>query len=130
MNSVYLQFIKYILVGLLNSAVGLAVIYGCMAIGLNDVIANAVGYLVGFCVSFTMNSKWTFRQRGDPAAVARFLLVTSVAYAANLGTMLATRDVLHVDHRLAQLAGMVAYTLVGFVGAKVYAFRIKHNAPQ
>lgn len=127
MTTLYLQFAKYILVGVLNSAVGLLIIYLGMASGLNDVTANAVGYLVGFGISFALNSKWTFRQSRTTSSMFRFLLVTAVAYATNLCTMLATRDLLHIDHRLAQLAGVVAYTFIGFAGARLYAFRIKRE---
>jgi putative flippase GtrA len=127
MTSLYQQFAKYILVGILNSAVGLGVIYLGMASRLNDVAANAFGYLVGFGISFAVNSKWTFRHSRTTSAMLRFLFVTVVAYISNLGAMLATRDLLHVDHRLAQLAGVAIYTLVGFAGARLYAFRIKQN---
>jgi putative flippase GtrA len=116
------------MVGVLNSAVGLLIIYLGMASGLSDVTANAVGYLVGFGISFAINSKWTFQQTRTRASMLRFLLVTAVAYCGNLATMLATRDMLHVDHRLAQMAGVIAYTLIGFTGARLYAFRTKRHA--
>jgi putative flippase GtrA len=127
MTALYLQFAKYIAVGVLNSAVGLMIIYLGLALGLNDVAANALGYLVGFAISFAINSKWTFKQTRTTSSMFRFLLVTAIAYGGNLITMLATRDILHVDHRLAQLAGVISYTCIGFVGARVYAFRIKRN---
>lgn len=123
MTTLFTQALKYALVGLLNSAIGLLVIFLCMEIGWNDVLANVAGYAVGFCVSFLINSKWTFQHTRDASSLLRFLLVTFTAYAGNLAAMLATRDILHVDHRLAQLAGVCAYTAIGFVGARVYAFR-------
>jgi putative flippase GtrA len=57
MQHIALQFVKYLLTGLLNATVGLTLIYSCMAIGLNDVASNAIGYAVGFCVSFFVNNK-------------------------------------------------------------------------
>ncbi|WP_233862461.1 GtrA family protein [Paraburkholderia adhaesiva] len=131
MREISFQFAKYLLVGLLNSAVGLVFIYLGMALGLSDVSANAIGYLVGFGVSFAANSKWTFRQaRTTPAVFARFMIVTGVAYAGNLFAMLVARDDLHFDHRLAQLVGVAAYTMIGFVGARFFAFNLKQNPHQ
>lgn len=131
MRELSFQFAKYLLVGLLNTFVGLAFIYLGMALGLSDVIANAIGYLIGFCVSFVANSKWTFRQnRTTPGAFARFLLVTGVAYAGNLCVMLLARDGLHLDHRLAQLVGVPAYTMIGFIGSRLFAFSVKRNPHQ
>jgi putative flippase GtrA len=131
MTNLYLQFAKYVLVGLLNSAVGLVFIFLCMSLGLNDVLSNAVGYMAGFSVSFVVNSKWTFQQgRPTSSIFVRFLLVTGVAYAGNLCVMLVVRDSLHIDHRLAQLFGVATYTLIGFFGARLFAFRIKRNSHQ
>ncbi|CAG4885513.1 GtrA family protein [Paraburkholderia saeva] len=127
----YFQFAKYVLVGLLNSTIGLLLIYVSMMLGLSDILANAVGYLVGFGVSFMLNSKWTFRQaRITSSTFTRFLLVTGFAYAGNLCAMLLVRDGLHVDHHLAQLFGVATYTLIGFLGARLFAFRNEQNSHQ
>jgi putative flippase GtrA len=126
--NLHIQFGKYLLVGTLNSAIGLLIIYVCMAAGLSDIKSNALGYLIGFFVSFTLNSRWTFSQRRSTAALIKFLLVTVVAYAANLCAMMLARDTLAVDHRLAQLVGVAAYTGVGFIGSKIYAFKSKQSS--
>ncbi|MBE1159145.1 GtrA family protein [Dyella acidiphila] len=126
MQQIYLKFLKYLATGLLNTAVGLTLIYSCMAIGLSDVASNAVGYAVGICVSFFVNNKWTFEQdRPTVAKFVRFVLVAGGAYAVNLWVMLTARDVLHIDHRLAQLFGVAAYTGVSFIGACIFVFRPK-----
>lgn len=131
MTNPYFQFAKYVLVGLLNSTIGLVLIYVGMMLGLSDVLANAVGYLVGFGVSFMLNSKWTFQQaRTTSSTFSRFLLVTGVAYVGNLCVMLLVRDGLHIDHRLAQLFGVAVYTLIGFLGARLFAFRNEPNSHQ
>lgn len=126
MRDTWIQFIKYLLTGLLNSAIGLTLIYVCLAAGLGDIAANVAGYAVGFCVSYFVNNKWTFRQ--DRATVAKFggfLLVAGAAYVFNLFVMLAARDQLHIDHRIAQLLGVAAYTGSSFIGMRLFVFRSK-----
>jgi len=124
MNRHLAQIARFLLVGLANTAVGLAAIFVALAAGLGDVPANALGYLVGFAVSFVLNGRWTFgRAAVDAARMWRFLLVTVAAYGANLGTMIFARDAMGIDHRWAQLLGMVVYTTVGFLGARNFAFR-------
>jgi putative flippase GtrA len=128
MQDIGFQFIKYLLAGLLNTAVGLTLIYTCMALGVGDVASNAVGYAVGFCVSFFVNNKWTFQQ--DTATVSkfvRFLIVAGIAYGINLWVMLTARDHLHIDHRICQLLGVVAYTGTSFVGARLFVFRSRQT---
>jgi putative flippase GtrA len=126
MRNTWFQFLKYLLTGLLNSAIGLTLIYACMSAGLGDVVANVIGYAAGFFVSFFVNNKWTFKQRRPTMAkFAGFLLVASAAYALNLFVMLTARDQLHIDHRIAQLLGVVAYTGSSFIGVRIFVFGSK-----
>lgn len=126
LEAMYAQLAKYLTVGVLNSGVGLLVIYACMAAGLGDVLANALGYSIGFVVSYIFNSRWTFAQnRLTASALARFLLVTGVAYLGNVCALLVSRDTLKIDHHIAQLIGVATYTVIGFAGSRRFAFRPK-----
>lgn len=117
------QAVRYGVVGTLNTVVSLTVIYLFMALGVGDVTANAVGYLLGLSLSYVLNSQWTFGYRGAHAgAVPRFLLVLAAAYAANLAALLLARDWGGVDSHLAQLFGVAAYVGIGFVGSWLYVF--------
>lgn len=117
------QAVRYGAVGVMNTALGLAVIYTCMALGVGDVAANLVGYAVGFVVSYMLNSRWTFAFHGahGPAA-GRFLIVLGIAYLANLLTLLTARDAWGVGSHGAQLLGVLVYAAVGFIGSRAFAF--------
>jgi len=115
---------KFVLVGLSNTLVGLGVIYLAKWLaGLDDVVANVLGYGVGLALSFSLNKAWTFRFSGDAAAaLVRFLLVFAVAYLANLGTVLFLARTLEANGYLAQLAGVAPYTLISYLGSRYFAF--------
>lgn len=120
------ELVRYIIVGLINTAGGLAIIYLCMALGLGDVTANLIGYAVGFAISFFLNGKWTFRRASlSHVEFAWFVSVVVIAYLVNLGTMLYTRDGLNLGSVVAQMAGVVAYAAVGYFGMKFVAFRVR-----
>ena len=54
----FLQFTKFLGVGVANTLVALLVIYAAKwYLGLGDVAANALGYSVGLFISFTLNSR-------------------------------------------------------------------------
>jgi putative flippase GtrA len=56
------QILKFIIIGLLNSLITLAIIYFLFNIYKMDYrIANAVGYIIGFINSFIWNKLWTFK---------------------------------------------------------------------
>jgi putative flippase GtrA len=114
---------RFLLVGVGNTLTGLAVIFAAKAVGVGDVVANATGYAVGIALSFALNRRWTFRHEGPVHhALARFLAVTAVAYLANLAVVLGVISTGVVSSYLAQVAGVPAYTLVGYLGSRWYAF--------
>jgi putative flippase GtrA len=116
------QFIKYLLVGGLNTAISAAIIFIVQAAGARPVVANIAGYAFGVGLSFALNSKFTFRTEATRHTAMRFLVVVLISYLANLATML---SVLHVTHApyVAQLCGIPVYVIVGFVGNKYWAMR-------
>lgn len=111
-------------VGLINTALGLGVIFACMDwLHLAPLVANAAGYAVGLLVSFTLNGRFTFGQaRFSGPTFARFLAVFALAWAANAGLVLWLTP---VDRHLAQIAGMGCYTVLNFVGCKLFVFRTR-----
>jgi putative flippase GtrA len=119
---------RFVSVGLLNTIVGLAVIYAAkLLLQLGDAAANALGYSVGILLGFALNSRWTFAYRGASLpAFARFALTTCVAYVVNLATVLvAIRGGL--DSYVAQALGVVPYTVTTFIASKYFVFRAQRD---
>jgi putative flippase GtrA len=121
------RFMRYLSVGCVNTLVGLSVIYFCMyGIGMNNIPANLLGYAVGVVVSFMLNRDWTFAHHGPFApALVRFLVVLCVAYLANLVTVMVLAERVGVNRFLAQAAGTVPYTLVGYLGSRWFVFNAR-----
>lgn len=118
-----LKLIRFILVGLLNTAVGMGTIVAGIVVGLPPLLANALGYLVGLCVSFVANSRFTFRQ--DPRNFAlgiRYLIAFLIAYGCNLLAVLGL-DATFPEHKtLTHIAGIIPYTIVFFILADRFVF--------
>ena len=116
---------RFLIVGVLNTIVGLSVIFACKAFaGFGDALANATGYAVGLAVSFVLNRSWTFDFTGRSArALLRFLLVFAVAYALNLLTVLALIRYAGMPSYLAHVLGIVPYTTFSFLANHFFVFR-------
>lgn len=118
------RLVRFLLVGVANTALGLSVIYFSMyVLGLGVLPANALGYGCGIVLSFVLNRNWTFSHAGSQwPALIRFLAVTAVAYGANVLAVLLARR-LGLNGYLAQLCGTPVYTAVGYLGSRYFAFR-------
>jgi putative flippase GtrA len=117
--------LKYLIVGGINTVFGIGVIFCCKYfLALSDIFSNAVGYAAGTLASFLLNAKWTFRFQGPlHVAVPRFVAVMSLAYVANLATVLACIRDVNVNSYLAHVIGLVPYVAVGYLGSRYFAFR-------
>ncbi|XVJ68843.1 MAG: GtrA family protein [Rhizobacter sp.] len=119
------QLLRFLCVGVVNTLVGLSVIYAFKYFGgLGDLAANACGYAIGLCMSFTLNRRWTFDHRGAiaPAAI-RFLVVAVMAYFMNLLTVMLCIHGLGMNSYVAQALGVPPYTLTSFALSRLWAFR-------
>jgi putative flippase GtrA len=115
--------VRYVLVGAVNTVLGLLAIYACKWLfRLDDLHANLIGYTAGLAISFTLNKRWTFRFAGPALpALARFVLVIALAYLANLAAVLGLIAA-GMNGYLAQAVGIVPYTIVGYLGSRLFAF--------
>mgnify|MGYP003607742087 CR=1 FL=1 len=119
--------VRFVAVGVLNTAVGLLTMYALMYVAdVGPLPANAAGYAVGFLLGFALNRRWTFEARATVhSQLAPYMAVIAGAYLVNLGLVFVlTRD-LRMNAYLAQLAGMAVYTPLAFLGCHVWVFRHK-----
>ena len=116
--------IRFVLVGISNTAVGLGVIYFALRVlEWNDTASNAVGYAVGFAWSFLWNRSWTFRQSGAAlGSLVRYVGVCVVGYLVNLAVMIVLLRRMGAGHYLPQVVAMCAYTAVTYIGSRFFAF--------
>ena len=118
---------KYLTAGLINTLIGYAVIFGCMASGLDPKVSNVSGYGVGFVASFVQSRYWVFRSRGGVVGDGlRFILAFLVAFGANLVVL---HEILEIGANpyLAQLGAGLVYVGVGFSLNYVFVFRKRND---
>ena len=115
--------LRFMLVGIVNTLVGLGSIFAAKGIfGIGDVAANAIGYGIGLLVSFSLNRSWTFRHNGPVVrAIVAFLIVQAAAYSLNLACVLGMIEY-GIDSYLAQALGMPPYMVVSYLGSRYFAF--------
>lgn len=134
------QFMRYVVVGVLNTLVTLAVIYLCKSVlGVNIWVSNALGYIAGMINSFCWNKVWVFRSTSSQVTQVRgeamrflvgFLVCYGLQFAATwcltalFGTFEWTFLWLTISgYGIATLLGMGIYTVANFVYNRVVTFK-------
>jgi putative flippase GtrA len=120
----WLQLAKFCTVGASGYVVNLAVYATLLALGVHYLPAAVCSFLVAVTNNYLWNRVWTFRhQRGHLVFQGfRFLLVSTVALAANLA-FLSALVALGVPKLPAQAIAIALVTPWNFVANKLWSFR-------
>lgn len=139
------EFVKYCLVGLVNTFVGIGSALVCLNFfRLSYAIATACSYILGILTSFYLNKKYTFKSNGKPLkefikfagtmlpayvlsywtgySVCRFLMDKNLF---NFAAEIVNRPVSLVSDNFALLLSMAIYLVVGFSVNKFFVFMKK-----
>lgn len=134
-----IQFIKYSMVGVMNTLITLVVIYVCKSLlDINEYVSNTVGYIAGLINSFLWNKKWVFKVKEDSfnqiiRFAAGFLMCYGlqflVVWVLNEHTILGemewtVKGFTFGGYGVATIVGMMVYTLANFVYNRLITFRV------
>ena len=136
-NRATAQFVKFCLVGAMNTLVTLCTIFICKSlIGVNEYIANALGYIIGVINSFLWNKQWVFHSQGRISREAvRFAIGFATCYSLQLITVIAlntssfgeieldTGLMVVSGYGLATIIGCAVYTIFNFIYNRFVTFR-------
>lgn len=118
------RFAAYSVAGVANAVVGVSSVLIAAALGASAVVANVIGYGLGLLVSFSLNSRITFRGRKvDLATVLRFLAGFGIAFAMNIGVVAAVSNWTQLPKSISSLAGTPLYVVLFFLLCEHWVFR-------
>ena len=126
-----ITFLKFVLVGVINTLVGTAVMFLCYnAFHCSYWFSSAMNYVIGSIVSYFLNKYFTFQNKGwSWKQVGKFILNVSVCYllayglAKPLVLALLSGQSVSIQENVAMLVGMCLYTGLNYLGQRFFAFR-------
>lgn len=142
-NIIDKKLLKFILVGIVNTLVGTAIMFGLYNLaGCSYWVSSAANYIIGSILSYVLNKRFTFRHRGQIAQSAlRFAGNIAVCYLLAYGIAkpavqaILTDETQQVKENIAMLAGMILFTGFNYLGQRYFVFGEKNeektsNRPQ
>lgn len=137
-NPAVRQFLKFIVVGVMNSLVTLIAIFVCKSLlGINIWVSNAIGYVAGVINSFLWNKQWVFKSSNGACREAiKFAVGFLLCYGLQLlcAWFLTERMYLGMmewqlwgmtftGYALATVFGMCIYTISNFIYNRIVTFK-------
>jgi putative flippase GtrA len=123
------QFVKFNLVGLLNTALDFVLFSLLTWFGVFYIWAQCISYGVGMLNSYTLNKYWTFAQKGrlEPKQAIRFLLLNLGSLLLSLGMLAVLSDYIGIKVLVAKLITTAVTTLFNYAGNKLWVFRARET---
>lgn len=123
-------FLKFMLVGVVNTLVGTAVMFFCFnVLAWSYWLSSALNYMVGSIVSYLLNKRYTFQQKGnDWHTVWKFIVNVSVCYVLAYGlakpfvAWLLSGVTTNIQGNAALFVGMVLFVGFNYIGQRFWAF--------
>ncbi len=122
----WLELVRFATVGASGYVVNLAVFAALVHAASVDYRVAATGaFLVALTNNFVWNRIWTFRARAGHAGfqAARFVVVSLVAFGANLAVLSLLVAAFDVPEVPAQALAIAAATPLNFLGNKLWSFQ-------
>ena len=132
----YRSFIRFNLVGILNTLVDFVVFTLLISIGLSNSLSQCLSYSAGIANSYVLNRKWTFAQGNKPlpqegevgrrsadlGQLGRFLTVNLITLGLSLLLLHLFNGVWGLPVLAAKAIALVFTTMVNFAGSKLWVF--------
>ena len=119
------KFLRFIIVGLINTLLTLSTIYILViCFKVNNYISNVSGYIVGLINSYIINRNWTFSGTKDKSReIMNFILLFVVCYLLQFIILKTMIELMNINALISQFLSMAVYTVVNFIGNKYIVFK-------
>lgn len=120
-----LQLMRFGVVGVLAMCVHLLVVALLVPLGLVPLLANIVGFLVAFQVSYFGHARWTFNVSApnNKRHQIKFFSVAVLGFLLNEASYSVLLQLLHMHYLLTLAIVLFGVAVVTFVLSKLWAFR-------
>ena len=129
MSIITRQALRFGAVGVLNTGFGLCTIWLFMWFGASAILSNAIGYGLGFILSFVLNRNWSFNRNENSAGAGsamsnmpKFFIAFVGSWLLNITIVAAGIHTTNISPYFLQIFGMAAYTITFFVLCQRWVF--------
>ncbi len=118
-----IQFIKFSVIGVVNTAFNYLCYSSLVLLGLHYFFANTIAWVLGILLSYFLNSHFVFKSKPDRVAVLKTYVVYGISYAVTMLGLAVLIDVLHISEFIAPLVMLIFSVPFNFLAMKFWAMK-------
>ncbi|MFE4120116.1 GtrA family protein [Priestia sp. YIM B13486] len=127
MTNKWISFIKFTLVGVVNTLIDFVVYALLTTIGVNYILAQWVSYSAGILNSYVMNRKWTFerKEKSSRREVISFVIVNLITLSLTSFMLTVLYNKWGISLLISKLLITIVSVGINFIGTKLFVFTTK-----
>jgi len=119
----YERFIKFGIVGVINTVISLAVYNVFLLFGLYYLVANAIGYLAGIFNGYVLSSKYVFKAKMDTKKGSKFILTYISSFFIGSVILFLLVEYLKVPKAIAPIFVTIFNLIYNYLINKIWTFK-------
>ena len=124
-SKVIREFIRFSLVGLLNTVVSYLSYVLLIELSVNYQASNVISYIIGMITSYLLNKSWTFKvkERSKIRIIIKFMIVNLLALLVSLSIVILMVEKFDINIYIGQLFAITGSLAINFSGQKFWVFK-------
>lgn len=120
-----IQFIKFGLVGVSNTAISLIIYYALIYFGINYIIANTVGFIISVLNAYYWNNKYVFKKstNSNVKAIIKTFMCYGVTFVLSTVLLIVMVKYLGISQLIAPIINLIITVPLNFLMNKFWTFK-------
>lgn len=124
------QFIKFGMVGVVNTLNSWLVYYLLLFFNIHYLVANTIAYFASSLIGYFLNKMWVFKKKEQKNlnGLVKYYIVYITSYFLNMMCMYIIVDVLNISDKLAPILVLFVTVPFNFIFSKLWIFKSKNKS--
>lgn len=121
------KFVKFGLVGVLNTLINWIIFALLNFIGVYYIVANVIAYVIATANSYIWNSKWVFKynRKNKKETTAKFVILNLIGLGLNTGILYLLVDMVGFNKLIALVITTGIVMIINYIVNKLWVFKEK-----
>lgn len=123
-NDGVIRFIKFGMVGVINTLVNWIIFFILNALGMYYILANIIAYILGTINSYLWNTLWVFKykDKASTETTIKFIILNLIGLGLNTGILYVLVDLCNLNKFIGLVTTTAIVMIINYIVNKLWVF--------
>lgn len=123
-NDGVIRFIKFGMVGVINTLVNWIIFFILNALGMYYILANIIAYILGTVNSYLWNTLWVFKykDKASTETTIKFIILNLIGLGLNIGILYVLVDLCNLNKFIGLVITTAIVMIINYIVNKLWVF--------